>query len=112
MVHCPPLPDSSSSSVVLHDRVLSGVVALGLFAVESELAHHGDKVLHYLLQLLESLPRASWVQNTLASAKRGGRRGLVYTVEPLYIRRTLNYGLLSIEDTFFDNGANAFEYYF
>ena len=77
MAHCPPLPDSSSSSVVLHDRGLSGVVALGLFAVESELAHHGVKVLHYLLQLLESLPRASWVQNTLASAKRGGRRELV-----------------------------------
>ncbi|CAI8048545.1 Phosphatidylinositol 4-kinase alpha [Geodia barretti] len=72
VAHCPPLPDSSSSSVVLHDRGLSGVVALGLFAVESELAHHGVKVLHYLLQLLESLPRASWVQNTLASAKREG----------------------------------------
>jgi hypothetical protein len=72
VAHCPPLPDSSSPSVVLHDRGLSGVVALGLFAVESELAHHGVKVLHYLLQLLESLPRASWVQNTLASAKREG----------------------------------------
>lgn len=50
------------------------MVALGLFAVESGLRLHGDRVLDYLLQLLRSLPTASWVQNTLAAAKRGAKR--------------------------------------
>ena len=57
--------------MVLQDRALSGVVAVGLFAVESGLQLHGERVVRYLLALLGSLPQACWVQNTLASAKRG-----------------------------------------
>ena len=87
LAHCPQLAEPSSSeapSVALHDRALSGVVALGVFAVESGLGLHGDRVLGYLLQLLRVLPRASWVQNTLAAAKRGGlARGRGREVEVL-----------------------------
>ena len=116
LAHCPSVsqvspssPPSPPPSCVLHDRALSGVVALGIFAVESKLkvalscengthcrccvyvpSHththththmhthafslsqlHGDRVLSYLLLLLQSLPTAKWIQNTLAAAKKG-----------------------------------------
>ena len=64
------------------------MVALGLFAVESGLGVHGERVVGYLLQLLGCLPRASWVQNTLAAAKRG-----VY----VFVREIHTYVLFSAE---------------
>lgn len=90
--YCPLL---ESEPCVLHDRALSAVVALGLFAVETELKvrpvhsqtgsnqglslhvppsqSHGGEIVAYLVKLLRAVTKATskWTQNIQVAAKNG-----------------------------------------
>ncbi|XP_065889935.1 phosphatidylinositol 4-kinase alpha-like [Dysidea avara] len=70
MSFCPDLEDTSG--LILTDDNLSGVVALGLFAIKSQLKHHGKRVLSYLLDLVRVFPTVHWQPNITVEARREG----------------------------------------
>eukprot|EP00731_Ephydatia_muelleri_P032330 Em0023g837a len=82
---CPAIRSTAEKDVVvINERCLAALLALGVFCHESAMKHHSDRLCEYLLQLIEALPRVQW-HHSQSSKKDGAIENMFFKIGAVVI---------------------------